>query len=67
MGLFRKPKPKAVAWVWDGEHWLRHASYDTEAADYFEVLWEQWPWGWLLSLTTGDDGCPVLCLDGGQA
>ena len=35
MGLFRRPKPKAVAWVWDGEQWLRHASYDTEASDYF--------------------------------
>jgi hypothetical protein len=64
MGLFRKPKPQALAWVWDGEQWFRHASYDTPADDYFALLMDQWPWSRLLSLTTGEDGCPVLCLDG---
>ena len=64
MGLFRRPKPKAVAWVWDGEQWLRHASYATEASDYFAHLMDEWPWCRFLSLTTGQDGCPVLCLDG---
>lgn len=65
MGLFGRPKPKAVAWVWDGEHWLRHALYDGDAGYYFARLMEQWPGSRLVSLTTGQDGCPVLCLDGG--
>jgi hypothetical protein len=64
MGLFRKPKPVAVAWVWDGEHWLRHASYDTPPGDYFTHLMEQWAGCQFLSLTTGEGGYPVLCLDG---
>jgi hypothetical protein len=63
MGLFRRPKPNAVAWVWDGEQWLRHASYDAGADDYFAALQDQWPGSRVLCLTT-EDGYPVLCLDG---
>jgi hypothetical protein len=64
MGLFRRPKPKAVAWVWDGDQWIKYSVYDAPADEYFELLMEQWSGCQFLSLTTRQDGCPVLCLDG---
>lgn len=64
MGIFGKPKPSGVAWVWNGEQWLRYAVYDAPADDYFALLMEQWAGCQFLSLTTGEDGCPVLRLDG---
>jgi hypothetical protein len=66
MGLFGKPKPQptALAWVWDGEQWLKYAAYDGSADDHFALLMNQLPACRMLSLTTGEDGYPVLCLDG---
>jgi hypothetical protein len=64
MGLFRRPKPVAVACVWDGKRWLSRASYDLPADDFFAAVQDELPWSRLLCLTTGEDDCPVLCLDG---
>jgi hypothetical protein len=64
MGLFRKPKPSAVAWVWNGDQWLKYSAYDAPAGDYFALLMDQWTGCQFLSLTRDERDCPVLCLDG---